>query len=106
MDSSGAFRGCELMPAALRGQGIVGRLALQDLGNLQAVISDPRRDPVSGVIGWEDFLAATEAIGNSLASVLAVGGRPLVSGGDCAILGARVRGWPSRHLRRSHLSDG
>jgi arginase len=60
VDSSGAFAGCERMPAALRAAGLASALAVPDLGNLQVALADPVRDPVSGIIGLTSLVAATE----------------------------------------------
>ena len=49
-DCSGRFAGCQLMPAELRAAGLVDALGVEDLGNLQVAIADPRRDPATGVI--------------------------------------------------------
>ena len=43
-DCSGAFAGCERMPAALRAQGLADSLGVIDAGNLQVVVADPVRD--------------------------------------------------------------
>src|SRR3984957_20668148 len=40
-DCSGAFAGCERMPAALRAQGLAGALGVIDGGNLAGVVADP-----------------------------------------------------------------
>src|SRR6202012_261251 len=61
-DCSGAFAGCERMPAALRAHGLVDSLGVIDGGNLQVVVADPVRDPETGVIGLMDLLGLSEVV--------------------------------------------
>ena len=86
IDSSGAFVGCERLPAALRAAGIAEATGARDLGNLQVTIADPVRDPETGVIGLQDVVSATEVIRRELGEVLSAGHRPLVLGGCCTLL--------------------
>ncbi|GAA1782866.1 arginase family protein [Leucobacter iarius] len=85
MDSSGRFAGCELMPAALREAGMAG-WPVQDRGNVQAVLADPRRDSDTGIIGFADLVNASVVVRDALEPVLRTGERPLVTGGCCSIL--------------------
>jgi arginase len=86
IDSSGAFVGCERLPAALRAAGLVEALGIPDLGNLQVAIADPVRDPEHGVVGLRDAANACQVVRRELAPLLADGGRPLVVGGCCTLL--------------------
>ena len=83
IDCSGAFAGCERLPAALRAAGIAEALGVPDHGNLQAAIADPVRDPADGVIGLRDVVGAVTVVRETLAPLLAEGRRPLVLGGCC-----------------------
>ncbi|MDZ7881397.1 MAG: arginase family protein [Mycobacterium sp.] len=85
-DCSGRFVGCQFMPAALRAAGLIEALGAHDLGNLQVVIADPRRDPVTGVIGLHDLLNQSQVVRDNTQDLLASGHRPLLVGGDCTIL--------------------
>ena len=86
IDSSGAFVGCERLPAALRAAGLVEALGIPDLGNLQVTIADPVRDPEHGVLGLRDAANACQVVRRELAPLLADGRRPLVLGGCCTLL--------------------
>lgn len=86
LDCSGTGRGEERAPAALRAAGLAERLDARDAGAANAHIRDTRRDPDTGVVGASDVREASRAIASSLHAVLADGDRPLVLGGDCALL--------------------
>jgi arginase len=86
IDSSGAFAGCERMPAALRAAGLASALGTADLGNLQVALADPVRDPVSGIIGLSSLVAATDVIRSATRELLRSGRRPLLVGGCCSLL--------------------
>ncbi|MEU7754269.1 arginase family protein [Micromonospora sp. NPDC049171] len=87
LDSSGAGRGEQRAPDALRRAGLLDALAADDGGRVdEAWLRDPVRDPASGVIGAAGLRRAGAAITARVAAVLADGRRPLVLGGDCAIL--------------------
>ena len=85
-DCSGRFAGCQLMPAELRAAGLVDTLGVEDLGNLQVAIADPRRDPETGVIGLKDLLNQSRVIRDNTQALLVEGHRPLLVGGDCTVL--------------------
>ena len=51
IDSSGAGRGEEHAPAALRAAGLLQRLGARDAGEADARIRDRRREPITGVVG-------------------------------------------------------
>ena len=86
LDCSGAGRGEEHAPAALRAAGLIERLGARDAGAAQARIRDTRRDPDTGVIGAADIRAASTAIDSRVREVLDAGDRPVVIGGDCTLL--------------------
>lgn len=94
LDCSGAGRGEELAPAALRSAGLVERMGAHDAGEVDARIRDARRDPDTGVIGAADVRRATAAIASGVREVLEAGRRPLVVGGDCTLLLGVFRALP------------
>lgn len=95
VDSSGAFVGCERLPAALRAAGVADALGgIPDAGNLQVTLADPVRDEVTGVIGIRDLVNASNTVHDRIGAILAVDERPFVLGGDCTLLigvGAALR---------------
>jgi arginase len=86
LDCSGRSRGEERAPAALREAGIIERFGAVDLGDVDASMHDPRRDPATGVVGFEALRAAAERIRDRVRSELEAGSRLLVVGGDCTLL--------------------
>jgi arginase len=86
LDCSGAGRGEERAPAALRAGGVVERLGARDAGEAQARVDDAARDPGTGVIGAGAVRRATAAIAERVGEVLGTGETPLVLGGDCTLL--------------------
>ena len=86
IDCSGAGRGEEYAPAALRAAGLVERLGARDAGEADARIRDKRRDPDTGVVGAVDVRRASMAIASGVREVLHARERPLVLGGDCTLL--------------------
>ena len=86
IDCSGRAIGVERMPAALRAAGLSQRLGVPDAGDLPVTIDDPRRDPVTGMIGFEAVCAASTGIRAGVGALLARGERPLVVGGCCTLL--------------------
>jgi arginase len=85
LDSAGAREGEERAPAALLGAGIEGLSPLAPLRPDTALRSS-ERDAASGVIALADLRRSTEAVRGAVAAVLAQGNRPLLLGGDCAML--------------------
>ncbi|MDG4758263.1 arginase family protein [Micromonospora sp. WMMD710] len=95
LDSSGAGRGEERAPAALRGAGLLDALAADDGGRVdEASLRGTARDPASGVIGAAGLVRAGAAITARVVALIADGRRPLVLGGDCAILPGVCRALP------------
>jgi arginase family enzyme len=86
LDCSGTGRGEERAPAALRAAGLVERLGARDAGEAAARIRDTRRDRDTGVVGAAELRRASKAIAARVREVLAARERPLVLGGDCALL--------------------
>ena len=86
IDCSGAGRGEEHAPAALRAAGLIERLGARDAGEAEARIRDTRRDPGTGVIGAADVRRASAAIAERVRELLAARELPLVLGGDCTLL--------------------
>jgi arginase len=86
LDSSGAGRGERKAPGALRAAGLIGALGARDAGDADAVLSDAIRNPVTGLIGFDGLVRASQVLRSTLRALLAFGGRPLVVGGDCTIL--------------------
>lgn len=94
IDCSGASRGEERAPAALRAAGLVERLGARDAGSVDARVRDTRRDPSTGAIGADDLRRASAAIGARVTELLEAGEMPLVVGGDCSLLLGVFRGLP------------
>jgi arginase len=86
LDCSGAGRGEEQAPAALRAAGLVERLRARDAGEADARVRDTRRDPDTGVVGAADVRRASTAIASRVREVLEARERPLIVGGDCTLL--------------------
>ncbi|MFG3417466.1 arginase family protein [Micromonospora sp. NPDC049460] len=95
LDSSGRGRGERRAPAALRSAGLLGRLGAADAGAVDTLVTDPARDPETGVIGVEHLRRATRAIAAQVTELLDAGHSPLVLGGDCAILPGTLQGLPA-----------
>ncbi|MCG3212658.1 MAG: Arginase [Anaerolineae bacterium] len=86
IDCSGRLVGVERMPATLRAAGLAARLGLPDGGDLPVSLTDPHRDPVTGIIAFEQVCAVSEVIRQAVASLLTAGERPLLMGGCCTLL--------------------
>ncbi len=92
LDSSGAGRGEERAPAALRAAGLAGRLGLNDAGDVVSPLRDPIRERTSGVIAFGLLVMASARLRDAVAEVIAGGGRPFVLGGDCCLLPGALAG--------------
>jgi arginase len=69
-----------------------------DMGDVDARIRDARRDPATGVIGFESVVLASERIRDRVAAVLEARRRPLVVGGCCTLLPGVMAGVAQRGL--------
>ncbi|WP_433393374.1 arginase family protein [Micromonospora sp. KLBMP9576] len=95
LDSSGRGRGEHRAPAALRAAGLLGRVGAADAGTVDALITDPTRDPETGVVGVDRVRNAGRAIAARITALVGAGRHPLVLGGDCAILPGILQGLPA-----------
>lgn len=86
LDSSGASRGEERAPQALRAAGLPEVFAATDAGEVAPPLRDPVRDPATGVIAFAGLGTASRALREAVAATLNRGERPLVVGGDCTVL--------------------
>ncbi len=89
LDSAAAGEGEELAPAVLRAAGLVERLGLDDGGDVTARLTDPARDPASGVIAFAQLVQASRDLRDAVA---ALDGRAFVLGGDCSLLPGALAG--------------
>jgi arginase len=92
LDSSGAGRGEERAPDALRAAGVATALDARDAGDATALLRPATRDAATGVIAVDSLRAASAALAGAVAGVLRAGGRPLVLGGDCSLLPGALSG--------------
>lgn len=92
LDSSGAGRGEERAPNALRVAGLPEVVGATDAGNVAPPLRDPVRDPETRVIAFADLCASSRALREAVAATLERGERPLVLGGDCTVLLGSVAG--------------
>lgn len=86
IDSSGAGRGEEFAPQALRRAGLPEVFGAVDAGDVAPPLRDPVRDPATGIIGFAELRASAQALREAVAATLTAGERPLVIGGDCTLL--------------------
>lgn len=92
LDSSGAGRAEERAPDALRGAGVTEAFDAADAGDVAPPLRDPERDAQTGVIAYTDLCASSQALRGAVAATLQRGERPLVLGGDCALLLGAIAG--------------
>jgi arginase len=92
LDSSGTGRGEEHAPDALRAAGLPAAFGAADAGDVARPLRDPVRDPETGIIGFADLRASSQALREAVAATLGRGDRPLVLGGDCTLLLGTVAG--------------
>jgi arginase len=92
LDSAGADEGEVRAPRALLDAGLGFALGSDDIVWLDTAISTSDRDPGSGVIGVADLRRATRLVSDAVRDALDAGCRPLVVGGDCALVPGIVAG--------------
>ncbi len=92
LDSSGAGRGEERGPAALRAAGLAERAHARDAGDVTGLLRPPVRDEATGVLAAKALDEATAALERAVAGALDRGERPLVAGGDCSLLPGALAG--------------
>ena len=98
LDSSGAGRGEERAPGALRAAGLAERTGARDAGDATGRLRPAERDPETGILAAEALREATAALEGAVAGVLDAGDRPLVAGGDCSLLPGALAGANPRVL--------
>ena len=84
--------GTESSPAELRARGIAGRLSAADHGDAHVRVTGPRRDPVSGIVGWPSVGSMTARVRAATGGIIAGGERPFLLGGCCALVMGAVAG--------------
>jgi arginase len=92
MDGSGTDRGERRAPSVLRALGLAERLGGADLGELEIVVADPRRDARTGITGFADVVHGSHVVRDAVATALSAGWRPLVLGGCCSIVPGALAG--------------
>ena len=86
MDSAGKHEGEERAPAALLAAGLLDAVGADWVDTLPTGIQAPDRDGATGVIGLRDLERSSATLRSAVHSSILAGGRPLVVGGDCAIV--------------------
>jgi arginase len=92
LDSSGAGRGEERAPAALRAAGLAELFGATDSDAVVPPLRDPVRDPGSGVIAFEDLRRSSQMLQEAVRATIRRGASPLVLGGDCSLLPGAIAG--------------
>ena len=98
LDSSGAGRGEERAPAALRAAGLAQRTGARDAGDIAGPLRPAERDPGTGILAAGALREAAAALERAVSEVLEAGDRPLVAGGDCSLLPGALAGAGPRAL--------
>ena len=79
--------GVEMLPAALRREGLVEALHARDAGSVAPTSEyDPRRDPRTGVLNGPGLRDSIRALARAIAEVLGGGETPIVLAGDCSVV--------------------
>ena len=86
LDSAGKHEGEERAPAALLAAGLLDAVGADWVDTLPTGIQAPDRDGATGVIGLRDLERSSATLRSAVHSSILAGGRPLVVGGDCAIV--------------------
>ena len=92
LDSSASGRGEERAPDALRAARIAEAFEARDAGDATGRLTDGSRDPVTGVIAFNELARASASLCKAVSVTLAEGDRPLVVGGDCTLLLGAIAG--------------
>ncbi len=93
IDSVGRSGGTEHAPAAFRARSRGGDpWGRADAGDLEVRIRGEGRDPASGVIGIEDVVAVTRAVGDAVESLRRDERIPFVMGGCCSLVPGALAG--------------
>lgn len=97
LDSAGADEGEVRAPRALLDAGLGFAIGTDDIVWLDTYISTTERDADTGVIGVADLRRSTAVVFDAVRRALDDGRRPLVVGGDCALVPGILAG-ARRHL--------
>lgn len=92
INSSGTGGGLELAPIALRRLGLADAVGAGRDHNDMPVRIRGRRDPATGVIGYDTVLDLTREARRQVAALLGEGLFPVVAGGDCSYLPGVIAG--------------
>jgi arginase len=98
LDSSGAGRGEERGPEALRAAGLADRVGARDGGDVAAPLRPAQPDARTGILAVAALRNAASALERAVGEVLEAGDRPLVAGGDCSLLPCALAGARPRAL--------
>jgi arginase len=97
LDSAGADLGEVRAPRALLAAGLGYAIGTDDVQWIDTHIGSPSRDLATGVIGVGDLRRATGLVADAVRRTLDEGKRPLVLGGDCALLPGAIAGARRHH---------
>ncbi|MGI8778574.1 MAG: arginase family protein [Solirubrobacteraceae bacterium] len=86
MDCAGEHEGEERAPQALLAAGLLAAVSAESAVELDTGIAAPDRDGDTGVIGLGDLQRSSGALRAAVRASIGAGRRPLVLGGDCAIV--------------------
>lgn len=86
LDCSGRGRGEQQGADALRATGLLDRVGAEDIGDVHPAIADARREPVTGIVAYQEVRAACAAVRDVVLGIFHRPALPLVLGGDCAYL--------------------
>jgi arginase len=86
IDSEALAEGCNLTPGVLRAAGLIDALAATDLGDLDAQITDPRRDMVTGITAFKQICEMSQKLQRAVAERLVRPDQLLVVGGCCSVI--------------------
>lgn len=86
LDCAGRDEGEARAPEALLRAGLLDAVGAPAAVRLATGVRSSVRDPASGVIGVADVVASCATVSRAVAAALRAGERPLVVGGDCALV--------------------